>query len=68
MNTTDNQKAINDFIDWVIEISECVNSNEWRGEDVMGIFFNEFNRYKKKSESGHDSRGWRYGDEEGQRD
>lgn len=52
MNTTDNQKAINDFIDWVVEISNCVNSNEWRGEDVMGIFFNEFNRYKKKSESG----------------
>lgn len=52
MNTTDNQKAINDFIGWVVEISECVNSNEWRGEDVMGIFFNEFNRYKKKSESG----------------
>lgn len=52
MNTTDNQKAINDFIDWVVEISECVNSNEWRGEDVMGIFFNEFNRYKKKAESG----------------
>lgn len=52
MNTTDNQKAIDDFIDWVVEISECVNSNEWRGEDVMGIFFNEFNRYKKKSESG----------------
>ena len=52
MNTTDNQKAINDFIDWVTDISECVNSNEWRGEDVMGIFFNEFNRYKKKSEAG----------------
>ena len=52
MNTTDNQEAINNFIDWVVEISECVNSNEWRGEDVMGIFFNEFNRYKKKSESG----------------
>ncbi|EJQ88386.1 hypothetical protein IGW_05065 [Bacillus cereus ISP3191] len=52
MNTTDNQKAINDFIDWVVEISECINSNEWRGEDVMGIFFNEFNRYKKKSEAG----------------
>ena len=46
------QKAINDFIDWVVEISECINSNEWRGEDVMGIFFNEFNRYKKKSDSG----------------
>lgn len=52
MNMTDNQKAINDFINWVVEISECVNSNEWRGEDVMGIFFNEFNRYKKKSEAG----------------
>ena len=52
MNTTDNQEAINKFIGWVIEISECVNSNEWRGEDVMGIFFNEFNRYKKKSEVG----------------
>lgn len=52
MNTTDNQEAINNFINWVVEISECINSNEWRGEDVMGIFFNEFNRYKKKSESG----------------
>lgn len=52
MNTTDNQKAINDFIEWVVEISDCINSNEWRGEDVMGIFFNEFNRYKKKSEAG----------------
>lgn len=28
------------------------NSNFWNGEDVMGIFFNEFNRYKKKSDSG----------------
>ena len=52
MNATDNQNAINDFIDWVVEISECVNSSEWRGEDVMGIFFNEFNRYKKKSDAG----------------
>ena len=52
MNTTDNQEAINNFIDWVVEISECINSNEWNGEDVMGIFFNEFNRYKKKSEAG----------------
>ncbi len=52
MNYTENQKAINDFIDDVCIISDCVNSNEWRGEDVMGIFFNEFNRYKKKSEAG----------------
>ena len=52
MNYTENQKAINYFIDDVCTISDCVNSNEWRGEDVMGIFFNEFNRYKKKSEAG----------------
>lgn len=52
MNSSDNQEAINNFIDWVVAISECINSNEWRGEDVMGIFFNEFNRYKKKTESG----------------
>lgn len=43
---------ISGFIDWVTEISDCLNSDAWRGEDVMGIFFNEFNRYKKKSESG----------------
>lgn len=52
MNNTTNQDAINNFIDWVSEISDCVNSDYWNGEDVMGIFFNEFNRYKKKSESG----------------
>lgn len=52
MNTTENQDAIDSFIEWVTEISDCINSNNWRGEDVMGIFFNEFNRYKKKSESG----------------
>lgn len=52
MNISENQTAINDFVDCVCEISDCINSNEWRGEDVMGIFFNEFNRYKKKSEAG----------------
>lgn len=52
MNNTTNQDAINNFIHWVNEISDCVNSNYWNGEDVMGIFFNEFNRYKKKSENG----------------
>lgn len=52
MNITDNQDAINNFIDNVVEISKNINSNEWNGEDVMGIFFNEFNRYKKKSENG----------------
>lgn len=52
MNNDRNQLAINNFISWVADISESVNSDYWNGEDVMGIFFNEFNRYKKKSESG----------------
>ena len=52
MNNNSNQEAIDNFITWVSEISDCVNSDYWNGEDVMGIFFNEFNRYKKKSESG----------------
>lgn len=43
---------IGTFIDWVAEISDCLNSDAWRGEDVMAIFFNEFNRYKKKTEAG----------------
>lgn len=52
MNTTDNQEAIDNFIDWVTEISDLINSDKWNGEDVMAIFFNEFNRYKGKSERG----------------
>ncbi|UOG21957.1 N-6 DNA methylase [Gordonia amicalis] len=44
--------TIGEFIEWIEEISESIDSNEWNGEDVMGIFFNEFNRYKAKSESG----------------
>lgn len=43
---------IGDFIDWVTEISGLINSSAWNGEDVMAIFFNEFNRYKKKTEKG----------------
>ena len=57
MNNPENQKAINDFIDWVCEISDCVNSDNWQGEDVMGIFFNEFNRYKKKTDAGQVEKG-----------
>ena len=52
MNSTENQEAIDNFIKWVSEISDCLNSNKWCGEDVMGIFFNEFNRYKKKTDAG----------------
>ncbi|MFW0111267.1 N-6 DNA methylase [Rothia sp. CCM 9416] len=52
MNYPDNQEAIDDFIGWVKDISELVNSDNWAGEDVMAIFFNEFNRYRGKSEHG----------------
>lgn len=52
MNVTNNQAAIDNFIDDVVEISDNLNSDFWNGEDVMAIFFNEFNRYKKKSERG----------------
>ncbi len=52
MNSTEKQEAIDDFIKNVSLISDLINSDYWNGEDVMGIFFNEFNRYKKKSERG----------------
>lgn len=52
MNIVENQDDINTFIDCVIDISHSVNSDNWKGEDVMGIFFNEFSRYQRKSKSG----------------
>lgn len=52
VSITTNQQAIDDFIGNVEEISKLINSNNWRGEDIMGIFFSEFNRYKGKSENG----------------
>lgn len=58
VNSDDEKKSahvrglIGEFLGWVEEISEALNSDAWRGEDVMGIFFNEFSRYKAKSESG----------------
>lgn len=52
MSITENQDAINSFIDDVCRIADLVNSDRWNGEDVMGIFFNEFNRYRKKSDAG----------------
>ena len=52
MNYQENQKAIDDFIECVNEMSDSINSNQWNGEDVMAIFFNEFNRYKGKSDAG----------------
>ena len=51
-NYTKNQKAIDSFIDDVVAISGYIKAESWNGEDVMGIFFNEFTRYKGKSEAG----------------
>lgn len=52
LNTHCRQEAINQFINDISKISDNINSDFWNGEDVMAIFFNEFNRYKAKSESG----------------
>lgn len=52
MNINNNQEDIDHFIDCITEISDNINSDFWQGEDVMAIFFNEFNRYKGKSEQG----------------
>ena len=40
------------FIQDVCAISKQVRSDSWNGEDVMAIFFNEFNRYRGKSDAG----------------
>ena len=52
LNTQCTQEAVDRFIEDVSKISDNINSDFWNGEDVMAIFFNEFNRYKAKSESG----------------
>ena len=52
VNNPENQDAIDDFIECVTKISDNINSDFWQGEDVMAIFFNEFNRYKGKSDQG----------------
>ncbi len=52
MQYPENDDAVDNFIINVTKISESINSSHWRGEDVMAIFFNEFNRYRTKSENG----------------
>lgn len=52
MSITEDQKAINSFINYVCEIADLINSDNWNGEDVMAIFFNEFNRYRGKADAG----------------
>ena len=45
-------KTLDKVIDSVCEISDLINSNNWNGEDVMAIFFNEFSRYARKTSDG----------------
>lgn len=51
-NQETDQDAIDRFVESVSEISDNINSDFWNGEDVMAIFFNEFTRYKGKTEQG----------------
>lgn len=45
-------KYVDEFINDICELSTYINNKDWRGEDVMAIFFNEFNRYRAKSDLG----------------
>lgn len=47
-----NSEAVDKFIANVCEIADLVNSDYWNGEDVMAIFFNEFNKYRGKADAG----------------
>ena len=51
-SVTDNTAALDRIIDAVCEIADLINSANWNGEDVMAIFFNEFNRYRSKKKLG----------------
>jgi type I restriction-modification system DNA methylase subunit len=48
----DDTKTADIIIDAVCEISNLIDSNNWRGEDVMSIFFNEFTHYGGKETDG----------------
>lgn len=52
ISVADEAKTLDDVIDAVCEISNLINSNNWNGEDVMAIFFNEFSRYAGKASDG----------------
>lgn len=51
-NKTPKEADIAEFMNAITDISDKINSDFWNGEDVMAIFFNEFTRYKGKSEQG----------------
>lgn len=43
---------VDNLVDAIAHIAERVSSDNWQGDDVMAIFFNEFTRYRGKSEAG----------------
>lgn len=52
MDKVAKQEDIKNFLDCVVELDELFNEESWRGEDLMGIFYNEFYRYENKSQNG----------------
>lgn len=52
MNFEFNQLALDQFVEYIESIKEDIQSSHWKGDDIMSIFFNEFNRYKGKAEMG----------------
>lgn len=47
-----NGNAVTDVFRDVVMMSDFINSDKWTGEDILGIFFNEFARYNQKSFAG----------------
>lgn len=52
ININEETKIFNSVVEDIRKLSLELNSSKWNGEDVMGIFFNEFTRYQKKSNNG----------------
>lgn len=44
--------AIHDTFQTVVLLSDFINSDKWTGDDILGIFYNEFARYNQKSFAG----------------
>src|SRR5699024_584604 len=53
IHVEEKKEVFDKVIDDIKELSKEINSSKWKGEDVMGIFFNEFTRYQKESNNSH---------------
>lgn len=52
MSITEDSKALNGFIDNIDMIASLVDSEYCCEDDIIAIFFNEFNRYRATTDSG----------------